>query len=262
MAARRPIQGLSDINYDATVGDSTYNALELHVDRRLAKGLLLQVSYTYSKTLDDGGEQLDGDTQYRNAQDLKWEHALATFDERNRFVIDALYDLPVGKGQKVNIQNRWLDGIVGGWQANGILTVHSGQPFTPELNFNTANTSAGDDRPNRIANGNLPSGQQTVQQWFNTAAFVAAASYNFGNAGRNVLIGPGATDLDFSLFKSFGIPFFGERGKVQFRSEFFNILNHPQFSLPNATVNIPQGGTITSTANPMRQIQFGLKLIF
>ncbi|MBV9085695.1 MAG: TonB-dependent receptor, partial [Acidobacteriaceae bacterium] len=262
VAARRPLRGLSDINFDSVVGDSTYEALQLHVDRRFAHGLLFQLSYTYSKTEDDGGEQLDGDTQYRNAQNLKAEHSLAAFDERNRFVTDVLYQIPVGKGKALNIQNPLLDVVIGGWQANGILTIRSGQPFTPELNFNTANTTAGDNRPNRIGNGDLPSGQRTIQRWFDTSAFIAAASYNFGNAGRNILIGPGATNVDFSLFKSFAVPFLGEAGTVQFRSEFFNTLNHPQFALPNATVNIPQGGTITSTASPMRQIQFGLKLIF
>ncbi len=262
VASRRPIQGYSDINYDSVIGDSTYNALELHLDRRFQHGLLAQVSYTFSKAEDDGGEQLAGDEQYRNAQNLKWEHSLATFDETNRFVTDILYDLPVGRGKALPIRNRFLDAVVGGWQANGIFTVYSGQPFTPNLNFSTANTTSGDNRPNRIANGNLPSSQRSVHNWFDTAAFVAAQEYTFGNSGRNVLFGPGATNLDFSMFKSFGVPMFGENGTLEFRSEFFNFFNHPQFGLPNAVVNIPQGGTITSTSSSMRQIQFALKLIF
>ena len=262
VASRRPIQGISDINFDSVLGDSTYHALQLHADRRFSHGLLLQVSYTYSKTQDDGGEQLDGDTTYRNAQNLKIEHSLASFDQRNRFVANFLYELPIGKAKFVDIQNRYLNAVAGGWQTNLIFTDHSGQPFTPELNFNPANTNVGDARPNRIADGNLPSDQRTVQRWFDTAAFIAGPSYVFGNAGRNIIIGPGAVNTDFSAFKSFGIPVLGEQGTLQFRAEFFNLFNHPQFALPNATVNIAQGGSITSTNNPMRQIQFALKLIF
>jgi hypothetical protein len=110
--------------------------------------------------MDDGGEQLDGDTTYRDARDLKAEHALATFDERNRFVANLLYELPVGPGKSINVPNRFLNALAGGWQANCIFADHSGQPFTPELNFNPANTNAGDARPNRIANGNPPSGEK------------------------------------------------------------------------------------------------------
>jgi hypothetical protein len=227
------------------VGDSTYHGLELHADRRFSRGCC----YRFPICIRDAG-------------DLKAEHALATLDERNRFVANLLYELPVGPGKSINVPNRFLNALAGGWQVNCTFADHSGQPFTPELSFNPANTDAGDARPNRIANGNPPSGERTVQHWFDTAAFVPGPAYLFGNAGRNILIGLGAVDTDFSVFKSFGLPGFGEQSTLQFRAEFFNLFNHPQFALPNATVNIPQGGSITSTNNPMRQIQFALKLIF
>jgi hypothetical protein len=101
-----------------------------------------------------------------------------------------------------------------------------------------------------------------VNQWFDKTAFTTPALYSFGNAGRNVLIGPGASNLDLSLFKSFSLRFLGEGRELQFRAETFNLLNHPQFMNPNTRVDIPQGGTITTLANDMREIQFALKVVF
>ena len=259
VASRQPFQGFNTINYTSVVASSNYHALEMRAERRLSHGLQMLASYTYSKAIDIGGEQLDGDTTLRDARNIEAERSLATFDQRHRFVTSVVYALPVGKGQAVNISNRFVDGIVGHWQVNGIFTAHTGQPFTPELNFSPANS--GDNRPNRIADGNLPADQRSIGRWFDTSAFQAGPSFVFGNAGRNILTGPGAVNLDFSTFKAFPIRPLGEQGSLQVRAEFFNVLNHPQFGLPNNTVNIPQGGTITS-ASPMRQIQFGLKLVF
>ena len=149
---------------------------------------------------------------------------------------------------------------MGGWHYNGILTALTGQPLTAELSFSAANT--GDPRPNRIANGNLPSDQRSITNWFDKTAFVAPVAFNYGNAGRNIIEGPGGMNLDFSTFKSFHFPLRSESGQVQIRAEFFNILNHPQFANPNARADIPAGGTITALAVAMRQIQFGAKIIF
>jgi hypothetical protein len=117
-------------------------------------------------------------------------------------------------------------------------------------------------RPDRIGNGNLPSDRRSIQHWFDTAAFVAATQYNFGNAGRDILTGPSASNFDFSAFKRIPVSMLGEGGEVQFRAEFFNLFNHPQFANPNNRVVLQQGGTITGMSHAMRQIQFGLKVIF
>jgi hypothetical protein len=160
----------------------------------------------------------------------------------------------------LDIGNKVLNGFIGNWQVNGILTVRGGTPFTPALGTSTANTGAA--RPNRIGDGNLPSDQRSILNWFDKTAFVAPTPFNYGNAGRNILIGPGGTNLDASIFKSFPLRFIGEGGQVQFRAETFNVLNHPQFAQPNARVDIAQGATITGLATEMRQIQFALKILF
>jgi hypothetical protein len=260
VAARRPYQGFGNITLTTPMGDSNYNALETRLERRFANGFSLLVSYTYSKSIDDGGEQLIGDLQLRDARNVKMERALATNDIRNYFVASYLYALPFGRGQQFVIRNPVADAILGNWQINGITTLHSGLPFTPELGFSSANT--GDGRPNRIGNGNLPADQRSINNWFDKSAFVAAPFYQFGNAGRDILEGPGAVNFDLSIFKNFPVPAFGENGTVQFRGELFNAFNHPQFGQPNNRVDLSQGGTITSLSNNMRIVQFGLKILF
>lgn len=260
VASRRVVQGFGNITQAIPMGNSSYNALELRLQRRFANGFSVLASYTYGKNIDDGGEQLIGDLQLRDARNVKAERALSTNDVRHNFVASYLYDLPFGSGRHFDIRNRLLNGVVGDWQINGITTIHSGLPFTPELGFSSANT--GDNRPNRIGSGNVPSGQRSIHNWFNKADFVAAPFYQFGNAGRDILEGPGAVNFDLSLFKSFPIRKLGEAGNLQFRLETFNTFNHPQFGNPNNRVDLPVGGTITTLSNNMRVLQLGLKLLF
>jgi hypothetical protein len=264
VASRRRYQGLGDINYSSPLDASSYNAMELRVERRYSSGFSLLGSYTLSKTIDIGGESLIGDLSLRNAQNVAAERSLSSGDMRHRFVASALYDIPFGQGRHFSSSSRVLNAIAGDWQVNAIVTMHTGQPFTPALGTSTANTGAA--RPNRIADGNLTSDQRSVNNWFDKSAFAAPALYNFGNAGRNILIGPGASNLDLSVFKNFPLRFLGEGRQLQFRAEAFNILNHPQFSIPSSAntprVDIPQGGVLTSLANDMRELQLALKVVF
>ena len=145
--------------------------------------------------------------------------------------------------------------ILGGWQINGIATLQSGLPYTPTLASSTVDATS---RPNRIANGTIDN--PGPSRWFDPAAFVQPAQFQYGNAGRNILDGPGRVNFDFSLFKDFPIT---EQVKVQFRTEFFNVFNTPQFDLPNATIFSGAAvGTITGIVGIPRQIQFGLKIVF
>ncbi|MEZ5362307.1 MAG: hypothetical protein R2748_08190 [Bryobacterales bacterium] len=178
---------------------------------------------------------------------------------RNRFVTSYIYDLPFRRGA-VELSNPVLRGLLHDWQLNGVITLRGGQPYTPTMGFSTAN--AGAARPDRIADGNLSRDERTIRNYFDKTAFIAAQQYNYGNSGRNVLIGPGAVNVDFSLFRRFPVQALGERGQVQFRAEFFNGLNTPQFDIPNARIDLPQGGRITSLAGEMREIQLGLKILF
>jgi hypothetical protein len=260
VASRRPVPGFGTLTYQTSMGNSDYNALQVRVERRYASGLAMLVSYTYSKSIDLSGGGLVADIHLRDVRDVGLERALSSSDMRHRFVVAYMYDLPFGHGQRFNITNPALNAVAGDWQLNGITTVHSGQPITPQLSTSSANT--GDPRPNRIANGNLPSDQQSVSHWFDTSAFVRPPDGTFGNAGRDVIESPGAVNFDFSALKKFPVKKLGEAGLIQIRAEFFNILNHPQFGQPNARVDIPAGASITYLTTPMRTIQFGVKVIF
>jgi hypothetical protein len=129
-------------------------------------------------------------------------------------------------------------------------------PFTPTANSATVNTGTG-SRPNRTGVGTLD--DPTVDRWFDTSAFATPAQFTYGNSGRNILYGPGRVNFDFSLFKQFRVK---EGLNLQFRTEFFNLFNTPQFDLPNAAIGASNAGTITGIVGTPRQIQFGLKLAF
>jgi len=189
-------------------------------------------------------------------RNLRLERGLSGFDLRHRFVFSPVYELPFGKGKKFLGNNRYTNWVVGGWQASGILTLQTGRPFTPLISTDVSNVLGTVDRPLRVGDGN--NGPKTVQQWIDTSAFRVQPAGTFGNAGRNILTGPGFKTLDFVLSRVFTIT---ERVSLQFRAESFNIANHPNFQLPSQTVNVPGFGSITSAEAP-RQNQFGLKLRF
>jgi hypothetical protein len=184
-------------------------------------------------------------------------------------VINASYALPFGEGKRfLNSPGGVSKWLAGGWTANSVVTMQSGFPFTPQLSYNPSNN--GDTRnPVRPFVNPAFAGPVILgspNQWFNPAAFLAPPNNSgfYGNLGRDTLIGPGLATWDFSLMKDTPIR---ERLTLQFRAEFFNVLNRANFNTPNAVVFTPAGvsptaGVITSTSTTSRQIQFGLKLLW
>jgi hypothetical protein len=249
-------------------GLSSYNALEIDVNRRFAQGFQVRGTYTFSKSLDDGtalnssvGANAPGFVMYPLDPKLDW--GLSNADVRNAAAINASYELPFGKRARGVAQK-----LAGGWMLSGIQTVQSGFPFTPQLGFNPSNNGDTRDpvRPswNPAFTGKVIEGGPN--QYFNPNAFVVPPSGTYGNVGRNVLIGPGLATTDFSLSKVTAI---NEKMRVQFRAEFFNIFNRANFATPNAVVFSSAGstpsstaGVITATGTTSRQIQFGLKLLW
>jgi hypothetical protein len=166
-----------------------------------------------------------------------------------------LWALPFGKGQKYLNDNRLMDWVLGGWQTNGILFTQSGLWFSPVLQTSTTNTGTS-SRPNVTGPVTYP---KTLSNWFSASAYSTPAPYTYGNAGRNSLVGPGRTNFDTSLFKTFPIH---ESMVLQFRVEAFNVFNHPQFGYPIATVGNAQVGQITSIVGNARNLQGSLRLQF
>jgi len=224
--------------------------------------LLLRGVYTWSKTIDDG-DSLNATTSggepalASNPFDLRADRGLASFDVRNVGVVSASYALPFAKRS-----------AAGGWTLNSIVTLQGGFPFTPQLSYNPSNTgdSRNPVRPyvNPAFSGPVILGNPS--QWFNPAAFLAPPNNSgfFGNLGRDTLPGPGLATWDLSALKDTRLR---EGLNLQFRAEFFNVLNRANFNTPNAVVFTPTGvsptaGVITGTSTTSRQIQFSLKLLW
>jgi outer membrane receptor protein involved in Fe transport len=259
---RRPYPQFGSFTSIQNRGNSNYNALQLKVEKRATHGLYFLSAFTYSKTINDLPEICCAQPYPQNSYDLAAERGLADFHQKFRWVLSFDYELPFGGSHRARSDNHIVENILGGWHFGGIYTLASGFPFSPLLGFDPSNTgSQGLVRPDQIRNGNLPSDQRTPDHWFDIDAFVPPTGFTFGNAGRNTLIGPGQNVLDASLRKEFSI---SERQKLEFRAEFFNALNHPNFAQPDNFIDDGPGvaGTITSVALPMRQVQFGLKYRF
>jgi hypothetical protein len=257
-ASRRPwpqFGGISSQKYD---GHSDYHAGHVRVDRRLRNGPSVIGHYSWSKSIDVGGANfIAGDGVYRNPRDIEMDRGLSSFDVRHNMVLSYIWDIPVGRGRRFALGNAWLNGLLGGWQFNGITTARAGTPFTPNLNTNPAN--AGHARPDRLADGNLPRGERSAARWFDPAGFAPSVPFNYGNAGRNILIGPGFFNTDVGLFRRFAFEGATRRNEIQIRIEAFN---EPHYRQPNATVDLLDAGRITGIVGSMREMQVGIKYLF
>ena len=257
--ARRPLKQFSAVYEYAPFVSSNYNALQAQVERRFKNGLELLAAYTWSHSIDNGSSNADSDSfAPENPNNFAAERGNSNFDIRQRFVMSSVYDLPFGKGKAFLSANRYADALLGGWQLTGIFSAQTGLPFTPVLSSDNTNTGT-TARPNRIANGSLPSDERNPQNWFDEAAFVTPAQYVYGNSGRNILRGPGFRNLDVGLSRFFALT---ERFNLEFRAEAFNIFNTPELGLPNATLGVATTGSISTVVNPQREIQLALRLRF
>jgi hypothetical protein len=255
-----------------TEGNSSYNALETEVVHRLSRGLQIRANYTWSKNLDMNsgltGAQASNQSQMTlDRNDPRRDWAPSALNAASQASISARYELPFGQGK------RWMSHaggveskLLGGWQLNEIATLLTGFPFTPVIGSNRSGDgdTRNPDRPSLNPSFTGPVVEGQPGQWFNPNAFVLPAAGTYGDLGRGAYNGPGLADLDVSLFKTTPV---SERASLQFRAEFFNVLNHPNLGTPNATVFSSgainaSAGLITTLATTPRQIQFGLKLIF
>jgi hypothetical protein len=236
-----------------SVGNSNYNALQITANKRFHHGLTVLANYTRSKSIDDGSG--DG-SQASNPFNIRADRAVSDFNFPNRFVASAIWQLP-----GASMRNAVARTIAGGWEVNGIFTVQSGAPFSVTSGVDNSQSAINADRANLVGNPSLSgdrSKSDVIRQYFNTAAFTVNPVGTFGNAGRNILIGPRTVNLDFGAVKSFRIT---ERYKLQFRAESFNIFNHANLMNPTANVSSANFGVITSAGAP-RVIQLALKLNF
>ncbi|MBI3933991.1 MAG: TonB-dependent receptor, partial [Acidobacteria bacterium] len=284
-AARNPNLA-STGRYVISDGTGKYNSLQIDLRSRLIGGLRFQTAYTWSKSLDDASSHSPGEGggEAGSANDPdappRAERGLSLYDTKHNFSTNFSYELPFGK----NLSG-FASKLLGGWQMNGILALQSGLPVTVKNGRGIIaprnKDEQGNDRPDLAAGasnnpssgtsvgcGSIPQGTKlgTPDLYYDPCAFVIQTPGFFGSLGRNTVVGPGLANVDFSLFKNTPLR---EGLNLQFRAEMFNLLNRPNFSLPNADLfrNIAgsrrgDAGQITGTSTTSRQIQFGLKLLW
>lgn len=263
--ALRPVPDIGGISGTASFGVGNYNALTAKLDKRFSHGLQFLASYTYGHALSDTGTTLSGSPGFGNKNTLITDsnYSSAAWDIRHNFTTGFNYDVPFGHGRQFGGNlNRVVDIFVGNWSANGILTLHTGQPYTLTA---SGCQQVGENGcfPNLVPGMNpnaAPPGGRTPTEYFNTSAVTAPGLLSGGDLGLQSNTGPPTRTLDFSLFKDFPIT---ERFRVQFRAESFNLTNTPQFNIPDNGLGDAKFGEITSTtAGSERHIQFSLRFQF
>jgi hypothetical protein len=274
--ARRPIQSFGPITWLDPAGDNGYNGFSTRFEHRFSGGLYFLNSFTWSKALGDSEQALEYFAGYfeanpQNIRNLAAERGPSSFDVKLINVSSVVYQLPFGKGRKYGAaMNPVFDAVLGGWEINSINTANTGAPLNVFYSPAAANDVTGltNDyrgqmflRPNVSGAAVSQSTSASLNTYFAGYTFatpLVTAGNPFGNLGRNAFRAPGLEQWDMAVNKRFRIT---ERIGVQFRSEFFNVLNHTNFGVPNTTSTAAAFGTIRTTYAP-RQIQFGLKLMF
>lgn len=254
--ARRPFPQWGGVGISRTDGTANYNALQVTLEKRLSSGIYGLVSYAWSKCLDNGSVESGPPTLSL----LPRNYGPCSYDMTHNLTISSLYQLPFGSGKMfLGNSHGVLNALVGGWELAGVFTDHSGQPFTPVLSSDVANTGISGEWPNRIASGRLSN--PTPQKWFDTSAFTIPAKYTYGDSGRDILRADGLVNIDATLKKMFPLGHSEDR-QFELRFESFNLANHPTFTAPNATIGSSSAGKITSTLNANRIFQAAAKIYF
>ncbi len=240
-------------------GTSSYNAWQTMVTKRLSRGLNVLAHYTWSKALDTCTTEVTSSCGQQDPNNRNGSRGLGDNDHAHAAVVSYVYLVPFPKSALPVLRQAF-----GGWQLAGIHKIQSGAPFTVLTDSDVSLTDVGYDRPNVIHAAALPGGRskaQKLDQWFDPGAFDDAQLGHYGNAGRNILRAPGLLTWDLSLQKEF--PLSGERRRLQFRTDFFNVMNHANFDAPNASLASPDTmGVISSTKTGGRIIQLALHLDF
>jgi hypothetical protein len=267
VATRTPFANMGGIQYVHDWGTANYNAFSIKATRRFSNGLNVIASYTLGKSLDEtSGVRSQGNEQLfpQNNECLYCDYGRSAFDVHNRIVGSALYQLPIGPGKLVPVNNKALNAMIGGWQVGGIFTHQTGAVGYPLLGYDNAsiaNPGGNMDRPNVTGTSPYLSGSaRSLNVWINKAAYTPAAPGFYGNVKRGSYTGPGLTNLDASLHKQFQMPY-NERHQLSIRFEAFNALNHPNWSNPNLTYSSSTFGRIGGTG-AMRQLQLAAKYQF
>ena len=254
--SRRPYPTLSRIRMQSYGSNTLYHSLQARFEHRLSKQLSLTTAYTYSHLIDDSANTTnDGGCQCQNPRNVKAERASSLFDQRHLLVVGYVWN--------ISFAERWkgpAGALASGWSFQGIVTMASGNPFDIRESSDTQNNDGIYERPLLVPGQKIGVANQGPNNWFNVNAF-APSILVYGNSPRNPVVGPGRHTFDLSLGKTLRMPY-SENHSLQFRAEFFNAFNTPQFATPDQFLGDGAFGQIQSTALPNRELQFGLKYKF
>ncbi len=276
LTGTRPYPDFGQVSWRGNKDISSYNGLSVAVKRSFARGFLLSANYMWSHEIDDGSNGSgDGDSLVaQNVACLACERASGIWDVRHVFNASAVYQLPFGSGKPYLNQPGIWRSIAGSWELTSTLVARTGFPINVLINRSSSVVPDGntnDQRPDIVPGVSVtPPGGSTIGEWINPAAFAVPAPNTFGDAPRDVGRGPGAWQIDMGMGKHIQL---SERAYLEFRSEFFNIFNHPQYGLPQATFGVPGFGAVIQTVNTTtpvspvgtgtpREIQFSLEFAF
>jgi hypothetical protein len=277
VSQRRPYPDLGVMAVVANEANGNYSSLQTKFQKRYSNGLTFLLAYTWAHSLDDAPSAITLEFNntagaeydfYRDPRNRRLDYGNSYFDIRHRLAYNSLYNLPIGKGQLVGgHMPGWADEIAGGWRLGGIVQYQTGHHFSAATYNDPSNADeyaySGTAYPNVIGKiydySSCPGGHKSINCWFNPTAFGPSNPGQYGNETRNSLVGPSEFLLDFSVGKTFPIH---EKTNIQFRGEFFNLPNHPNFALPTNLVEAGNFGQITSAIATPRQIQFALRLEF
>lgn len=264
--ARRFLQFSSVTHYSPPWGNSSYNSLNIKIEKRYSSGLNFLSNYTWSKFIDDiqDAGPLGGATAgYQHSELRKLDRALSGMDVRNRLMLSTVYDLPGRRGGRYQIQNKFLNNILGDWGISIIGEFRGGVPVGISELVNSSNTFSSGQRSNVSGASALTGGSRNdyLAKYFDTSVFTAPAAVTFGNAPRSQIVSPGLIGLDGSVHKSWKIH---ESLNLKFRTDFYNFPNRPNFNIPGTVRGSADFGRITSTLGGTtgRLIQFSLRLEF
>jgi len=272
VTGQRPYPAFGQVDWRGTRNNSSYQGLSLAAKRSFSQGLLFQANYMWSHEIDDGSNGSgDGDSLVaENVSCMACERASGAFDARHVLNFNVIYELPFGPGKAHLGEPGALRTIFGGWSISSLVSARTGFPVNVTIDRDAGDTPDGNtnnQRPDLVPGVPLtPPGGQSIAEWINPAAFTTPAPGTFGNAPRNLLRAPGAWQIDAGVSKRFPIT---ERVQLQFRTDIFNLFNHPQYGPPATDVSAEGFGQIASTINigPVgtgtpRQVQFALRLEF
>lgn len=260
LQSRRPLPNLQTVAFTTASATNDVNGMEVSFERRAGPdGLSFLASYSWIRELDTAGARLAivADPVYRSRNvSSRQNRGPGEANIPGRFVLTSGYALPFGSG-KPYLTTGWAGKIVGNWNLQGILSWAAGPWDTISMSYDAVGVgSTASQRPDQLMNPALSS--TSLAEWFNTAAFATPPQYTYGNAGRGTMQGPGFTNLDFGIIRDFSL---GEQRRLEFRGEFFNAFNHPQFGQPDTSYGTPSFGAIGS-ALTAREIQVGMKIYF